>query len=1669
MQFGLLGPVQVRDGDRLVKIGGPQQQRLLAVLLSQPDQVVETHRLVDALWPDGLAPDGAGHSVLTYVHRLRGAIGNDAIVTHGAGYVFPRAAGTLDVEEFESLLAGARAAGPDAAIRFYDRALALWRGRAYGAFREEWWALAAATRLDELRVVAGEERAVNLITMGDRARAIPELQALAVAAPLRERPVRLLAQALHATGRQAEALREITAFRARLGDETGLEPSPELVELERAIAIGDEQSGPAVSGRPLRGYVLHEAIGEGASGRVYAATQPGTQRLVAIKSIRPELADTDEFVRRFDAEAKLVARLEHPHIVPLYDYWREPGGAYLVFRMLATSASASVIVGGPWSLTHTNQLVEEVGSALLTAHASGVVHRDVRAANVLLDEAGNTYLTDFGIALSGERADRAGIENDIRDFAVMLRELLNGAPTSRKLAGRVAGVPDAVDDVLAAATRLNPAFESMADVILAWRAALGRSAGVVTPMSPTPSESVRRRAVRELVSMASAGVNPYQGLRAFGEGDAAVFFGREKVVDKLEAAVRAERFVAVIGPSGSGKSSVVAAGLVPRLRADDGSVIATMVPGEHPLTALRDALTEVATEPLRARSAPTAIAAVARSAPGGLVLIVDQFEECWTRTDAAERDDFLAALAQVVGSDASVPVRIVVTARADFYDKPLQHAAIGALVSEHAFALPPMAPAELEDAVVLPAARAGVTFDEGVVTALVADAAAHPGTLPILQFTLAELYERRVDGRIGAAALHALGGIAGAVGHRAEDVYEQLDDAGKAGARELFARLVTPGEGTADTRRRARIGELSAEGSAVADRFVAARLLVSDREVESREPVVEVAHEALLSRWPRLHGWVDDDRRWIAQLQHLAAAARTWDGADRPDGDLYRGSRLEAAIEALPEHESELAPVERAFVDAGRTRRDAELDRERRSTRRLRRLLVVVALALVVALIAGLVAVDQRGQARRDRDLARTRERQTALRALVDSSVNQRATKRDLAALLAIEAYQLAPGPATEGALLDTFTGSVGYERAVPVPGGNSVLGVPLPIGHTYAALDDTGAVHLVDLNTGTDQGTLAALRSTDVGDVYLDASANGRYLAVGSDDINVPALFTVWDLKTRKPRFPARAADFDYSSMAISPDGSLLAFAGGTDARVEVRSAVTGALVRTFPSLPIPPGATYQFNTVAVRFLPRGDVAVGSQNGTVRILDPRTGAEQRRLTGATESSEVVISVSSDGRTLVASGAHATEAWDLGSGQLEWKRSAPGECNSLAIAMLAGAVLCPTDGGRVNTFDLATGAVLPARYDYQLGYVSAVSVTADGTQLIEAGGPSLAVWRLDGGGPVSRRLLRGPRLVPQGFDENNDLIVSRAPSEALDTKPVLVDGRTGKVIDPLPGVLYAAATPDPNRLFALFTENTGGFYDVKAHRRLPGAVIRLPFDLASTTRAGNTLVATSGGENGAVQSIDLRSGDLVSPKVTDDNGIYAAFADSSVRHVFTLENDGVVPRGADGERLGAALPDSEGASVAVGDRDLVVVTQEGRVNVLNVATGRPDGADLPSITGGVLDPPASGVLLSRDGLRLMLAGADGRLRIADMTTRQLIGEPIEMGIGRESGAVFSADGNHVAFHDDDGVVEWDLDPATLERAACQVASRNLTRAEWTANIGTLAPYRRICPAFPTER
>ena len=281
----------------------------------------------------------------------------------------------------------------------------------------------------------------------------------------------------------------------------------------RARAIGPA-AGPlaASAGRPLRGYAIHEIIGEGAYGRVYAATQPGTERRVAIKVIRPELADASEFVRRFEAEAQLVARLEHPHIVPLYDYWREPGGAYLVFRLLTGgTARESVLAGGPWSLARVSRLVEEIGGALIAAHAAGVVHNDVKAANVLLDDAGGAYLTDFGIAVDAATtpasgatcAASAGCCGSCSPVAVAAGSFSRVADRAAR-EGAVPRSPGCdrgargVDAVLARATAAEGGYARWPSWCLAWRAAVGRQEGALSPLG-----SSERRAAVELAGAAA--------------------------------------------------------------------------------------------------------------------------------------------------------------------------------------------------------------------------------------------------------------------------------------------------------------------------------------------------------------------------------------------------------------------------------------------------------------------------------------------------------------------------------------------------------------------------------------------------------------------------------------------------------------------------------------------------------------------------------------------------------------------------------------------------------------------------------------------------------------------------------------------------------------------------------------------------------------------------------------------------------------------------------------------------------------------------------------------------------------------------------------------------------------------------------------------------------------
>lgn len=469
--------------------------------------------------------------------------------------------------------------------------------------------------------------------------------------------------------------------------------------------------------------------------------------------------------------------------------------------------------------------------------------------------------------------------------------------------------------------------------------------------------------------------NPYKGLRAFGEEDAADFFGREALVGRLlETLTGGAHLVALVGPSGSGKSSILSAGLVPALRAGPASgsgkwVIARMLAGARPFEALEAALRDAAggrppgLGALPAGGDTGILRAAQRILPadGRLVLLIDQFEELFAADEQAAVARFLESLARAAG-DAAGRVSVVLALRADFYDRPLLHAGFASVFLPGVVNVVPMTAGGLEAAIVEPARRVGVGIDPALLAELVSDTVDRPGALPLLQHTLAELFDRRIDGELSLDAYRALGGLRGALSRRAEDAFAGLDEERQQAARQVFLRLVRLGEGARDARRRTPLRELTAldlDPVALSDllvRFDRDRLITFDRDPISGDATVEVAHEALLTEWERLAGWIGHHRVDLRRHGWLAARVGEWEASGRRPEDLLSGSRLDEYEAWGRETDLRLTTGERAYLEASLERRRAEeaerADQEQRQRRLERRARVrLLGLAGAVALL----------------------------------------------------------------------------------------------------------------------------------------------------------------------------------------------------------------------------------------------------------------------------------------------------------------------------------------------------------------------------------------------------------------------------------------------------------------------------------------------------------------------------------------------------------------------------------------------------------------------------------------------------------------------------------------------------------------------------------------------
>ena len=537
--------------------------------------------------------------------------------------------------------------------------------------------------------------------------------------------------------------------------------------------------------------------------------------------------------------------------------------------------------------------------------------------------------------------------------------------------------------------------------------------------------------------------NPYKGLRAFGEVDADDFFGRESLIDRLverlSEVMEAGRFLTVVGPSGSGKSSVVRAGLNPALRggAISGSerwLITVMYPGSRPWEELEAALLRVADQPwedlqseldVDSHGLARALLRILPSDDPCLLLVVDQLEELFSLVDDETRDRFLSALLDATAVEHS-RLLVIATLRADFFDRLLRHPRVGEEVRAGIEVITQLTKQELERAITKPGAAVGVDFEPGLVPEIVSEVANQPGTLPMLQYALTELFDQHKSGSIGRATFAEFGGVLAALGNRAEQTYIELTTPeAQEASRQLFLGLVTSGEGGQAVATRVTRRELdslfgpAAPLQEVLDRFGRRRLLTFDRDPRG-EPTVEVAHEALLVRWPRLAAWVDEQQEDLWLRSRLHAAAEEWIRAERDDGFLLSAGRLDLLESFASATMLKLTPADEDFLeasinerrrqeaeDAARTAHEREL--ERRAAKRLRSLVAVLATAVLVGSILLIIVYGQSQSARRQEAIA-------SARLLTADSIGNLTVDPELSLLLGLEA---AASTAGEGYVLE--------------------------------------------------------------------------------------------------------------------------------------------------------------------------------------------------------------------------------------------------------------------------------------------------------------------------------------------------------------------------------------------------------------------------------------------------------------------------------------------------------------------------------------------------------------------------------------------------------------------------------------------------------------------------
>lgn len=1141
-------------------------------------------------------------------------------------------------------------------------------------------------------------------------------------------------------------------------------------------------------------------------------------------------------------------------------------------------------------------------------------------------------------------------------------------------------------------------------------------------------------------------VPPFRGLARYEPDDADRFFGRDRLTDELVRTALDHRVTVVLGPSGSGKSSLLRAGLIPRLRALDEpgtqpAALRILTPGPHPVRDHERVF-------------------VPDGAAGDTWLIVDQFEEVFTLChDLEERNRFIALL--MGARDSESRLRVVLGTRADFYSHCLEHPDLAAVVHEASLPVRPLTPAELREVILKSTAAEGLIVERSLTARVLEEATAEPGSLPLLSHALLETWRRRRGRTLSLQAYELAGGLRGAITQSAEHAYAQLPDGQAQVARQLLLRLITPGAGTPDTRRPAAREELDAvhpvHAGPVLEHLARARLVALDQRS------VDLTHEALITAWPRLRQWIERDRDRLRAHRQLAEAAQDWHDLGRDSDALLRGTRLAQAQTAFgtEDRRIQLTTLEEAFLTASR-----HAHRRTRLTRR------VIASALSVLVVLALVASGIAWQQGRARDQQR---RESAARSAATLAQSYLQSDPQTAMRLSLAAWRLAHVPEARAALvavasrpdqdtdvdtdpnadpdtprfldrygrtLTTFVGGTAVRRDVdshrtlssdPLIGDGKDVS---PDGRTVLLMGGFRGGDTRLWHSGQSERGLPAFPGSvlTVGSFQGD----GRALVL-TDSYDTPSI-QVWDVAGQRLLFKNTAGHpVDAHRTAVSSDERLLAVcpAGASLEVWDMAAKRTLPLPRSLGAYARCPGSG-DFHRM--RFTPDGQGLTLMNNTGVRTWNLTTGrqelvVEQQGLKDAR--------FSDDGRLLAAA---------TGNEILMWRTADPAR--------------------PVFRYRLVDEEASSLRLDVERGLLRFVG-----------GRKKRAVRSLDVRGVVRATAVKGP-VENAVFSQDARLLATSVRHGSLRTFQ-LRDGESGKVVTELPSQLCPAhAESCVGRMAFSADGRTLAYgvvtwqqplprqeitlYDVTKRRKK--AVVNLTsfgkprqttLDIALDPSARTLLAIRETGEDRVLEFWNTHDGKLA--KVADGPGYLFLFPPTKNQAVtsggyvtdLTTGRTSLHPHSPDMISLAA----SGGGLMAAGSQypHITVWDENPRRHMkpfsVTADDSQPIIGEFTSVTA---------LALSRDGHVLAAADSDGSLQLWDTQTQRPLSAALATGGDAVRSLAFSPDGRFLYASGE--LTPWRSYPLAgqaISADLCRRVPRNFSREEWQKLIPE-ASYRKVC-------